>query len=121
MVSSHACLAATFGENDLNENKLCDFEEFVGVLSSLGLPMSDVQARQAFAECDVKRRGEVDFNEFLIWWGENENKMRAAHHDESMADVARDALTRLSTVEVAITQLQRDMREALELVGAAST
>eukprot|EP01043_Picozoa_sp_COSAG02_P072617 COSAG02_NODE_13760_length_1353_cov_1.375598_2_plen_117_part_00 len=113
--------SATFGENDLNENKLCDFQEFAGVLSSLGLRMTDVHLRKAFAECDVKRRGEVDFNEFLIWWGENENKLRAAHHDESVADIARDTQTRLSNVEAAVTQLQRDLQEALELVGAASS
>ena len=119
-LSSHACLAAAFGENDLNENELCDIEEFAGVLSNLGVSMSDAQLRQAFTKCDTRRRGEVDFHEFLIWWGENENQMRAAHHDESMADVARDAMTRLSNVEMAVTQLQRDMREALELVGAVS-
>lgn len=116
-----ACIAATFEENDLQSKGLCNFEQFVGVLNSLGVPVNDPQAKKAFSECDVRRRGEVDFNEFLIWWGENENKMRAAHHDESLFDVARDAQTRLTNVEATIEQLQRDMQQALQLVGARST
>ena len=111
---------ATFGENDLNENKLADYGEFVSILSSLGVPLSDTQAKQAFAQCDTRERGEVDFNEFLHWWEENENKMRAAHHDASLFDVARDAQMRIANVERAVGNLQRDMQEALALVGAAS-
>ena len=107
---------ATFGENDLNFNKLCDYEEFVGILQNLGVPLNHTQAKQAFGECDVKGRGEVDFNEFLLWWGENENKMRAAHHDQSLFDIARETQARVVNVEMALEDLQRSMKEALQLV-----
>jgi Ca2+-binding EF-hand superfamily protein len=107
-----------FEDKDANGNKLCEPAEFINVLQQLGVDLSETQANAAFTDCDTTGRGEVTFNEFLMWWGENENKMRAAHHDETLWDAARDAQTRIGQVEVAVQDLQRDMTEALKLVGA---
>eukprot|EP01046_Picozoa_sp_COSAG06_P002891 COSAG06_NODE_106_length_23773_cov_20.279083_5_plen_109_part_00 len=107
-----------FEDNDSNGNKLCEPAEFTNVLQQLGVDLSETQSNAAFTDCDTTGRGEVTFNEFLMWWGENENKMRAAHHDETLWDAARDAQTRIGQVEAAVKDLQRDMTEALKLVGA---
>lgn len=113
-------IAAVFSENDLDHNRLINFEEFNGIMTTLGVSLSERQTKQAFAECDSAKKGEVDFNELLGWWAENENKMRAAHHEETISDAARDSQIRIQNIERTVADLQRDMKEALELVGAPS-
>ena len=52
-----------------------------------------------------------------MWWGENENKMRAAHHDESLGDAAFDVQMRMTAIEDKVANLQSSMKEALSLLG----
>ena len=113
-------IAAIFVENDLDHNKLINPDEFVGILDTLGVSLSERQAKKAFSDCDVAGKGEVDFDELVMWWGENQNEMRAAHHDETIYDAARDAQVRIQNVETAVDDLRRDMKEALRLVGAST-
>lgn len=61
-------LKQDFERFDGDSNGRIDRNEFLALVQSLGIPMSEDRAYVAFQAIDINGNGSIEFDEFASWW-----------------------------------------------------
>ncbi len=69
---NHEDMLAYFTNFDSNNNGLLEFSEFAELIRSLGLIMTDEQLKDGFNKIDTGNNNVINFDEFMVWWGEQD-------------------------------------------------
>jgi hypothetical protein len=113
----HLCSrSGIWDEVDVDKSGTLSADEFLTGLATLGIILAPALIHDAFESLDKGGTGEIHFEDFQAWWIENENKMRASHHDETVSDSVRDTQRRVANVESSVDSLQEDMDKLLTLL-----
>lgn len=101
---------------DKDETGTLTLEEFKIGLENLGIQLNRGNLQDSFGSLDKGETGEIHFEDFLAWWGKNENRLRASTHDQNVNESVRDTQRRVATVEEAVEGLQSDMAVLLSIL-----
>jgi len=48
-----------------------DFSEFAKLIRNIGFNINNEQLKEGFDKIDTNNDNEIDFGEFMAWWGEH--------------------------------------------------
>ena len=68
----HEEMLAYFENFDSNHNGVLEFSEFAELIRSFWLNVDDKQLREGFNKVDTGNNDRINFEEFMVWWGENQ-------------------------------------------------
>lgn len=63
-----------FNNFDSKKNGVLDFSEFARLIKNIGFHIDDEQLRKGFEKIDTNNDNEIDFEEFVDWWGQEKTK-----------------------------------------------
>lgn len=61
-----------FTNFDSKKNGTLDFNEFCQLIKDIGFDLSIEELREGFHKVDTDNNMEIDFDEFMAWWGEQQ-------------------------------------------------
>jgi len=61
-----------FTNFDSKNNGALDFDEFSKLIRDIGFKLSEEELKKGFDKVDIDNNNEIDFEEFMAWWGEQE-------------------------------------------------
>ena len=59
-----------FNNFDSKKNGVLDFSEFAKLVRNIGFNITNEQLKEGFNKIDTNNDNEIDFQEFMIWWGQ---------------------------------------------------
>ena len=94
-----AAARTLFAELDIDGNGTLDMTEVGLLLRALQMPRSVAQAKECMREMDEDCNGEVEFEEFYLWWQKALHKQQEARwHAEATMDSVKLCNNRLSSL-----------------------
>ena len=63
-------MLAYFSNFDSKKNGVLDFSEFVRLIKDIGFNIDNEKLKEGFDKVDTDNNNEIDFDEFMAWWGE---------------------------------------------------
>ncbi len=60
-----------FNNFDSKKNGVLDFFEFSQLIKAIGFNIGEKQLKEGFHKIDTDNSNEIDFEEFMAWWGEH--------------------------------------------------
>ena len=61
-----------FSNFDSKKNGVLDFSEFARLVNDIGFHIDENELRMGFEKIDTNHDNEIDFEEFMAWWGEQQ-------------------------------------------------
>ncbi len=62
-------MLAYFNNFDSRKNGVLVFSEFAELIRSIGFNLDEAELRKGFDKVDKDNNNEIDFEEFMAWWG----------------------------------------------------
>jgi Ca2+-binding EF-hand superfamily protein len=61
-----------FNNFDSKKNGVLDYSEFARLISDIGFQIDEKELKKGFDKIDTDHNNEIDFEEFMAWWGEQQ-------------------------------------------------